>query len=81
MIFGTSVTVEVVKAYFHSPTFPTLLPLALFRPKALWPHPASVTVAARTRKTPDPRLHIWSSAVLNKDNVATGHRALAPVVC
>ena len=61
--------------------FPTLLPLALFGPKALRSHSTSVTVAACTRKTLDPHLHIRSSAVLNKDNVATGHRALAPVVC
>ena len=82
MTFGTSVTVEVVKAYSHSSTFSSiLLPLALFGPKALQSHPASVMVAARTGKTLDPCLHIRSSAVLNKDNVATGHRALAPVVC
>ena len=60
--------------------FTTTPLLALFDPKASQLHPASITVAAHIRKIPDPHLHIQSSTVINKDNVATGHRALAPIV-
>ena len=68
------------KSLFSFFPFTTFLPLALFGPKASWSHPTSITVTAHTRKTPDPRLHIWSSTIPNKDNIATGHRALAPIV-
>ena len=60
--------------------FPTLPLLALFGPKVLWSHPTSIMVAAHTRKTLDPCLHIWLSTIINKDNVAARHRALAPIV-
>ena len=70
----------VMKVHIPFLPFPTLLPLALFRPKVSQSHPTCIIIAAHTGKTLDPCLHIWLSAVINKDNVAAGHRAQAPIV-